>query len=129
MVETIILSEGLDEIAPDGSEVRLLFRRPGASMAHFCLGVGKISLAVVHRSVEELWYIVSGQGEMWREGEGGGSVVLLKRGVGLSIPPGVSFQFRTVGDEPLEAIAVTLPAWPGDDEARRVPGCKKWMNV
>ncbi len=98
-------------------------------MAHFRLGVGKISLAVLHRSVEELWYIVSGQGEMWREGDGEESIVLLNRGVGLSIPPGVSFQFRTVGDEPLEAIAVTIPPWPGADEACRTPGCKAWNNV
>ena len=127
MVETKILSESLDETAPDGSEVRLLFRRPGASMAHFRLGVGKISSAVVHRSVEELWYIVSGQGEMWREDTGEESIVLLQRGVGLSIPPGVAFQFKTVGDEPLEAIAVTMPPWPGAGEASSVSGCKDWM--
>lgn len=129
MFETKNLSEYADESAPDGSEVRLLLRRPGGSMAHFSLTAGKVSLPVVHRTVDELWYIVAGQGEMWRKYEDAESVVPLKRGVCLSIPAGVAFQFKALGDEPLEAVAVTMPPWPGDNEARRVSGCKQWDKV
>jgi mannose-6-phosphate isomerase-like protein (cupin superfamily) len=129
MFETKSISEYPQESAPDGSEVRLLLRRPSGSMAHFALAAGKISLPVVHRTVEELWYIVAGCGEMWRRCDGVESVVPLQRGVCLSIPAGVAFQFRAVGDEPLEAVAVTMPPWPGDDEARRVPGCSTWNNA
>ena len=35
-------------------------------MAHFSLGPGETSRAVAHRTVEEIWFFVSGQGEMWR---------------------------------------------------------------
>ncbi len=129
MFETKIIPECADESAPDGSEVRLLLRRPSGSMAHFRLAAGKTSVAVIHRTVDELWYVVAGQGEMWRTCDGVESIVALQKGVCLSIPAGVTFQFKTVGEEPLEAVAVTMPPWPGNAEAQRVSGCKKWDNV
>ena len=42
----------------------------------------------------------------------------------LDIPVGTRFQFRCDGDEPLEAVGVTIPPWPGPDEAFEVKG--KW---
>ena len=91
-------------------------------MAHFELPPGKASLAVVHRTVEEIWYILSGQGEMWRKQGHHEEVVLLQAGVCLTIPCGTHFQFRTVGEEPLAAVGVTMPPWPGMDEALLVEG-------
>ena len=55
-----------DLVAPDGSEVRVLLSLEGGSMAHFRLAAGQVSRAVRHRSVEEIWYVLSGAGEMWR---------------------------------------------------------------
>ena len=49
-----------DAIAPDGSQVRLLVRLPGGSMAHFELGPGEVSRATQHRTVSEAWYIARG---------------------------------------------------------------------
>lgn len=129
MFETKQIAECADESAPDGSEVRLLLRRPGGSMVHFSLAAGKTSVAVMHRNVDELWYILAGRGEMWRTFDGVESIVSLQIGVCLSIPAGVAFQFKTVGEVPLEAIAVTMPPWPGNDEAQRVTGCEQWNNV
>jgi mannose-6-phosphate isomerase-like protein (cupin superfamily) len=51
-----------DDVAPDGSEVRLLARGPTGGMAHFLLPPGAVSRAVRHRTVEELWSVVSGAG-------------------------------------------------------------------
>ena len=59
------LPEEPDVVAPDGSAVRILERVSRGSMAHFELAAGATSLAVRHRTVEELWYFVSGRGEMW----------------------------------------------------------------
>jgi mannose-6-phosphate isomerase-like protein (cupin superfamily) len=42
--------------------------------------------------------------------------------VSITIPTGAKFQFRNDGDEPLEAIGVTMPPWPGADEAIEVEG-------
>ena len=55
-----------DAIAPDGSQVRVLLRLGGGSMAHFELAAGQVSRAVAHHAVDELWYVLSGHGQMWR---------------------------------------------------------------
>ena len=53
-------------VAPDGSDVRVLLRLSRGSMAHFELAPGRVSRAVAHHAVEELWYVLGGQGQMWR---------------------------------------------------------------
>ena len=53
-------------VAPDGSDVRVLLRLADGSMAHFELAPGRVSRAVEHRTVSEIWYVVAGRGEMWR---------------------------------------------------------------
>ena len=83
------------------------------SMAHFRLAPGGVSRAVRHVSVEELWYFVAGRGRMWRKDDGGELVVEVHPGMSLDIPVGTAFQFRADGDEPLEAVGVTMPPWPG----------------
>ena len=52
--------------APDGTHVRILPTLAGGSFAHFVLAPGKTSLAVAHRTVEEIWYFLDGRGEIWR---------------------------------------------------------------
>lgn len=111
-----------DVLAPDGSEVRVLLALKGGSMAHFRLDPGKTSIAVTHRTVEEIWYIVAGRGEMWRNQGDSEVIVALEPGVCLTIPLGARFQFRTIGDRPLEAVGITMPPWPGHDEAIVVDG-------
>ena len=111
-----------DAIAPDGSEVRLLATAGTGSMAHFRLKPGAVAVAVAHKTVEELWFFVGGRGRMWLRQGDVETVVDAVPGVSLAIPVGASFQFRTDGDEPLEAVGVTIPPWPGSDEAYPVEG-------
>ena len=115
------LSSAPDAIAPDGSEVRLLVSVKDGSMAHFTLPPGAISKAVAHRTVEEMWFIVSGRGRMWRKAGAREYITELAPGLSLSIPLGTQFQFRCDSSEPLRAVGVTLPPWPGPDEAYEVP--------
>ena len=121
---TMTLPDGPDAIAPDGSEVRVLLSLKGASMAHFRLPAGQVSRAVRHRTVEEIWFILSGRGEMWRSAGGEDQITVLAPGTSLAIEAGTCFQFRSGADEPLAAVAVTMPRWPGDGEAECVEG--KW---
>ncbi len=114
-------ADACDAIAPDGSEIRLLPVVAGGSMVHCTLPPGAASLAVAHRTVDELWYVVSGEGELWRGQGGEGSVVPLLPGTAHSIPLGTQFQFRNPGVEPLVIVIVTMPPWPGMKEAVRVP--------
>ena len=113
-------------VAPDGSDVRVLLRLAGGSMAHFTLAPGRVSRAVRHRTVSEIWFVLGGRGEMWRGAGDGGSVDVLETGVCLTIPAGTSFQFRSLGAEALTAVAITMPPWPGDDEAIPVDGYPPW---
>jgi mannose-6-phosphate isomerase-like protein (cupin superfamily) len=113
-----------DVIAPDGCEVRILVQTPRGSMAHFTLGPGQVARAVAHRTVEEVWYFLSGSGRMWRRLGEWQETVDVTAGVSISIPLGTHFQLRNDGAEPLAAVAVTMPPWPGEDEAYLVEG--KW---
>ena len=111
-----------DAIAPDGSEVRVLLNLKSGSMAHFELPAGETSTAVTHRTVEEIWFFLSGRGEMWREQDGRSEIVELNAGVCLTIPLGTRFQFRSLGPLALAAVGATMPPWPGEDEAVVVDG-------
>jgi mannose-6-phosphate isomerase-like protein (cupin superfamily) len=100
------LSAAPDLVAPDGSDVRILLGLSGGSMAHFTLAAGETSMAVGHHTVEEIWFVVSGRGEMWRKLDGEEQIVTLEPGVSLTIPRGAHFQFRTLGGDALTAVAV-----------------------
>ena len=90
-------------------------------MVHCTLRPGQVTRAVRHRTVEEVWFCVSGGGpgvarevkptlasrrsstssRAWRSASRSGS----------------AFQFRASGARPLELVIATMPPWPGDDEA------------
>ncbi|HXR57068.1 MAG TPA: cupin domain-containing protein [Casimicrobiaceae bacterium] len=110
------------EMAPDGSAVRTLLALSGGSMVHFELAPGETSRAVVHKTVEELWFVLAGRGELWRKQGTREEVVVLEPGVCATLPRGTHFQFRAVSSGALAIVAVTIPRWPGDGEAEFVPG-------
>ncbi|MGK5530448.1 cupin domain-containing protein [Streptomyces sp. URMC 129] len=117
---TTRLDQAPEVTAPDGSAVRPLCVLPGAaSFAQFTLAPGQTAKAVSHATVEEIWFVVSGAGEMWRSQDGREEVTALEPGVCLTIPLGTTFQFRA-GGEGLRVVAATVPPWPVDspDEAR-----------
>jgi mannose-6-phosphate isomerase-like protein (cupin superfamily) len=109
-------------VAPDGSDVRVLLGVAGGGLAHFELGPNETSVAVVHRTVEEIWYFLQGRGEMWRRLGEHDEIVGVSTGVCVTIPVGTEFQFRSFGHEPLAAIGATIPPWPDSGEATLVDG-------
>jgi mannose-6-phosphate isomerase-like protein (cupin superfamily) len=113
-----------DVIAPDGCEVRVLCMTSRGGMALFTLAPGRIAKAVAHRTIEEVWYVIRGRGRMWRKSDEREEITKLAAGISISIPKGTQFQLRCDGSEPLEAVAATMPPWPGDNEA--VIGAGKW---
>ena len=84
---TMQLPDAPDATAPDGSDV------PGAAAARpwldgaLRLAAGRVSRAVARHAVEELWYILAGQGQMWRRQGERQEKVPLRPGTCLSIPP------------------------------------------
>ena len=93
-------------------------------MAHFEFAPGHTSKAVNPSNVEEIWFFLSGYGEMWRKQEGREEIVPVESGVCLTIPLGTPFQLRSFGYTSLASLAVTMPPWPGEGEAIVVEG--KW---
>ena len=121
-MDTKALPSEYTALAPDGSEIRELVRVAGGSMVHCTLPVGATSLAVTHRTAEEVWYVVGGRGQIWRKRGHQESVADVESGVSLNIEVGTHFQFRNNGDDPLCIVITTMPPWPGEDEAREVKG-------
>jgi mannose-6-phosphate isomerase-like protein (cupin superfamily) len=108
--------------APDGSEIRLLPTVNGGGLSHCTLLGGATSSPVSHKTVEEIWYALSGEGDIWRKLGEQEQVAALCEGVAVTIPRGTHFQFRATGPEPLRILIVTMPPWPGPDEAVAVDG-------
>jgi mannose-6-phosphate isomerase-like protein (cupin superfamily) len=120
--ETKTLGKGVDGTAPDGTALRLLLTLAGGSLAHFELPAGATSHAVAHRTIEEIWFVVSGKGSIWRLQAGVESIDPLAPGTALTIPLGTAFQFRAAAGAPLAFVAIAMPPWPGMDEAVPVEG-------
>lgn len=110
------------ETAPDGAALRPLLGVAGGTMAHFELAAGETSRAVAHPTVDEIWYVVSGSGNLWLKQGSREEVVALEPGVCASLPRGTRFQFRASEAQAIAIVAVTIPRWPGNFEAELVDG-------
>ncbi len=121
-MQTATIPSDFTILAPDGSEIRALLQLRGGSVVHCTLSAGQITKAVRHRTVEEIWFILSGAGELWRRRGERETVTELTPGVAVSLPLGVSFQFRAVSEVPLRFLICTMPPWPGEEEAIPVVG-------
>ena len=114
-------------IAPDGSEIRMLIDARhlarGASMVEVTLGARQVSRPVYHQTVEEVWYVLEGRGQVWRCPPDAAEPALVPAvsvaaGDALVIPTGWAFQFCAEEGADLRFLCFTLPPWPGEDEAQ-----------
>ena len=112
-------------LAPDGSEIRLLQQLGGGGLSECTLRTNQVSQAVRHRTVEEIWFVTQGRGQVWLEEDSVQTVVSMSKGSSITIPLGTAFQIRNTGHEELKIIISTMPPWPGDKEALKVEG--KWQ--
>lgn len=94
------------------------------AVAGFELAPGEASTAMLHKTVEAIWFILKGRGEVWQRREGREEIQKLRAGSCLTVPVGTPFQFRARGKSPLSAMGVTAPMGPGAGDADTVPG--KW---
>ena len=56
----------LDQPHHDGSDVYVLAGVEEAGTALFMLGPGEVARPVLHPRVQEVWFVVSGTGRLWR---------------------------------------------------------------
>ncbi len=115
-----------DAIAPDSSEIRLLIdHRHAARRASLCevtLAAGQVSRPVWDQTVEEIWYVLEGSGQVWRcpptSSPGSVAALAVSPGDALTIPTGWRFQFSASKEAPLRFLCYTSPPWPGQQEAQ-----------
>jgi mannose-6-phosphate isomerase-like protein (cupin superfamily) len=130
-MQTKSLRAERDYLAPDGSEIRLLLdlAARGGGLAHCVVRPGQVSVAQRHKTVGEIWYCLQGLGQVWRKSVGEEQkeqTVDVSPGRCLTIEAGEHFQTRNTGAEPLTLVIVTIPSWPGPEEAEEVEG--RWRD-
>jgi mannose-6-phosphate isomerase-like protein (cupin superfamily) len=73
------------------SEISLLPTMKRGGLCHRTLPAGKKSSPVAHHHVEKIWYVLKGQGEVWRKAAGAEDTVRVSAGTSLTIPPRTAF--------------------------------------
>ena len=106
-----------DAKSPAGADIRFIMDGPTGNMIHSTVPVGQTNRATRHRTVHEFWHVLSGHGQIWRSNDSSQGVVDLEAGVSIDIPAGTAFQYRNTGESVLQFICISMPPWPGDDEA------------
>ena len=66
--------------------------------------------------------MVGGRGAIWRSQNEAERIDPLAPGTALTIPLGTAFQFRAEAGSPLAFVAITMPPWPGMEEALHASG-------
>lgn len=114
-----------DARSPAGAEIRYLIEGETGNMIHSTVPPGQVNRATVHATVSEFWHILSGEGQLWRRGDTGEETTVLRRGISIDIPVGTAFQSRCTGAVPLQFLCISMPPWPGDEEATVIEGAWK----
>ena len=108
--------------SPAGAEIRYLMEGETGSMIHSTVPPGQVNRATVHATVSEFWHVLSGEGQIWRRDGAGEETTDLRRGVSIDIPVGTAFQYRCRGIDPLRFVCISMPRWPGAQEATVIEG-------
>ena len=116
------LPDKADAKSPAGADIRFIMDGPTGNMIHSTVPPGQVNRATVHATVSEFWFVLEGDGEIWRKDATEERVTSLLPGVSIDIPVGTAFQYRNFGKMPLTFICISMPPWPGDSEATHLAG-------
>jgi mannose-6-phosphate isomerase-like protein (cupin superfamily) len=95
----------------DGSTIRELMRAANQTLAEATLGPGQQTRRHYHAQSEELYYLVSGEGEMEIDGERS----LVRPGDAILIPPGAWHQITARGGSELRFLCCCSPGYSDAD--------------
>jgi mannose-6-phosphate isomerase-like protein (cupin superfamily) len=121
-MQTMTLPGNADAKSPAGADIRYLVDGKTGGMIHSTVPAYQINRATVHATVSEFWYVLEGHGQIWRHHGGESGVAELVPGTAIDIPVGTEFQYRNVAATDLKFICITMPRWPGEQEATFVDG-------
>jgi mannose-6-phosphate isomerase-like protein (cupin superfamily) len=84
-----------------GAHVRYLMDGQHGNMIHSTVPPGMVGRACRFRTIDEYWFVLSGEGEIWRRGaDSHEGITRLLPGVCTDIPLGTAFQYRCTRDVP-----------------------------
>ena len=121
-MQTRLFPSSANGRSPAGAEIRYLIEGETGSMIHATVPPGQVNRATVHATVSEFWHVLSGKGRIWRRDDTGEETTVLEPGVSIDIPVGTAFQYRCTGVDPLQFLCISMPRWPGDEEATVIDG-------
>jgi mannose-6-phosphate isomerase-like protein (cupin superfamily) len=81
------------------------------NMIHSTVPPHQVNNTTIHATVSEFWYVLEGQGEIWRNDSLESCVKALLPGVAIDIPCGTAFQYRNLSDAELKFICIAMPPW------------------
>jgi len=117
-MQTTTLETAARGRSPLGAHIRYLKDGPHGNMIHSSVPPGMVGRACNFRTISEYWFVLSGEGEIWRRAaDGQETITRLVPGVCVDIPLGTAFQYRCTGSVALVFTCTALPPWPGDEEA------------
>ena len=106
-------------LAPKGEIIYEMIGRPNEiggtknhSLVHVSLPVGKMSSSHYHKVTEETYYILSGNATMTINGKS----FKVEPNLAILIMPNEVHQIINDGEEQLEFLTISGPAWVPDDE-------------
>lgn len=117
-----VLPETPDAKSPAGADICFMMDGDTGNMIHSTVPPNQTNRATVHSTVSEFWYVLDGEGEIWRDSGTDSSVTPLVEGTAIDIPVGTKFQYRNSGSRDLKFICIAMPPWPGESEATDVEG-------
>jgi mannose-6-phosphate isomerase-like protein (cupin superfamily) len=98
--------------SPDGSaEIRHILTSPAGDLTHAVCRAGYT--AAVHHlpELDEAYYVLAGEGEIWRATDDTEFVTALRPGRWVGMPAGTRFQYRADRGTTLVFLVMVLPSW------------------
>jgi len=121
-MKTVTLPNKPDAKSPAGADIRFMMDGAAGNMIHSTVPPLQTNKATIHTTVSEFWYILEGEGELWRSNGSENTITSLVAGTAIDIPVGTAFQYRNISENDLKFICIAMPPWPGDSEATPVKG-------
>jgi mannose-6-phosphate isomerase-like protein (cupin superfamily) len=126
---TVWLPQEPTNMSPGGaSEIRQLVQLPQGQLTHAVCRAGNVAAGAVLPERYEAFYVLAGEGEIWRAtADGHESVTALRPGRGVEIPAGTTFQYRAYADASVVFLVVVTPMWDRDHYVDR-PEAGPWAS-
>ena len=91
--------------------LREAIRLPLVSMAHVIMDEGNVSLLHNHKKMREVYFVLEGNGTLYR----GDEAIEVAKGAFISIPKGIPHKLRNTGNGNLEHLVFASPPFNPED--------------